>query len=233
MNSVARPLSVAIEHFHFLPKSWNYQIPSLELTITMMQICTPKVTHCTCGWWKYKIPGATIPCQNAPVAIFNELQKFICCELSSWIILTCFQNEYFKGNWSRRVFTLLCYVQVTLICILKFPLVHLELPLVYAKSLWTRRNFEILIAPGSRWLISRLPKVFNSWPQLIGCESFCTLHMNFQKVLWRPLFFYSRHWLIQCFSLSSFVYLPCFCFSASFLSSCFVKHTEGSVNMHF
>ena len=38
----------------------------------------------------------------------------------------------------------------------KLPLVHLELLLVHAKSPWSRHNFEMQIAPGSRRLISRL-----------------------------------------------------------------------------
>ncbi len=72
----------------------------------------------------------------------------------NWVILLVFIIKYATAN---RPLCALTYVLVTVSCILKIALVHLELLLVHAKSPWTRRNyFEMQFAPGSRRLISRL-----------------------------------------------------------------------------
>ena len=111
---------------------------------------------------KDQLLGATICCQNVPVTICHKdiityKNSYIFRELIIylWVTFTCFRNKYWK-----KISLCLCNFLVTVLW--KLPLVHLDLPLVHAESLWTRHNFEMQIAPGSRQVISRLAYMYTA-----------------------------------------------------------------------
>ena len=93
--------------------------------------------------------------------IINYRKSYVCCELSFGCYFTCFLINISKKNCLFVSFTLLVSGNTELYYENCPCMVHLELPLVHAKSLWTRRNFELQVAPGSRRLISRLGYVLS------------------------------------------------------------------------
>ena len=93
---------------------------SLEITGATAQICSRKAIHCVRGATKNQLPGATVCCQIAPVAIrhkdiINYRNSYICCELSFGSYFTCFHNKY-QSNRSLCVHTLLCFGNIELYC---------------------------------------------------------------------------------------------------------------------
>ena len=91
---------------------------------------------------------------------WQELLHLLCTSFPSGVNLVVF-IKYIE-NQSLCVHILLCFGNIVF---WKLPLVHSKLPQVHAKSPWTRHNFEMQIAPGSCWLISRLAyyAYFSAW----------------------------------------------------------------------
>ncbi len=118
-----------------------FQYPHLSLS--------PSLTHLQaqrCKFAVLKLPIAPVGDKKSTTWRNNLLSKcarvirhkdiinyifYICCE-PSFGNFTYFHNKYFEDNWSVCA---LCYILLTLKCILKLPHGSCELPLIHAKSL--------------------------------------------------------------------------------------------------
>ncbi len=150
---------------------------------------------------KKQLQGATICCQNAPVAILhkdiiNYRNSYICCELSFGSYFTCFHNKYFKENQSLCVFTR--YILVTLTCIMKIA--SGSFGIVPGSSQISVKQAQFWNANCPWFPPSNISRLGNTWESTLcicSLSSYCFHLFDLKFYCWSLLF---RSWSIHFYS---------------------------------